>query len=150
MMKTVLIVGLVILLVALPVWGKDSKKKETREKTVSIVKFIPGLYQVSSGKYFKGVLLLGTFVGAVTGTVVYNSKGNDSYRQYQQSTNVEDIVLFRQQTQDSFKKRNLFIAGIFSVFVLHIIDLKFSKSGKTGVKGDIRKDRIDIGFYYSF
>lgn len=147
-MKTLLIVWLMLLVVTLPVTAKE--KKETRDNTISILKFVPGLHQLKTKKYFKGVLLLGSFVGAVTGAVIYNNKGNNWYDKYRESTNVEDIILFRKNTEDNFKKRNLFVIGIVSAFVLHLIDLKFSRSGKTGVKSEINKDRIDIGFYFKF
>ena len=112
--------------------------------------FIPGIQQLKSKKYVKGSLLLGSFIGSVAGAVVYNKKGSDWYDKYSNSTNVEDIILFRQETEKSLKKRNLFIVGIFSVWLVHIIDLKFFKSGKGGVKGEVGKNKINIGFYYSF
>ena len=112
--------------------------------------FIPGVEQIKSKKYVKGSLLLGAFIGSALAAFHYNKKGNDWYDKYQNSTNVDDIILFRQRTEDHLKKRNLFIAGIFSVWLVHIIDLKFFKSGKAGVKGTVSKNEINIGFYYHF
>ena len=40
--------------------------------------------------------------------------------------------------------------GIAAVWLAHIIDLKFFKSKKGGVKGEVDKNSILIGFYYSF
>lgn len=147
-MKILSILWLSLLLVVLPVYAKE--KKESRDNTISILKFLPGLHQLKSRKYVKGVLLLGSFAGAVTGAILYNNKGNDWYDKYRQSTNIEEITQFRKHTEESFKKRNLCVIGMVSVFILHIIDLKFSKSGKTGVKSDINKGRIGIGFYFKF
>jgi hypothetical protein len=135
-------------LIALQVHAQKTGKKPAR--TVSIVKFIPGLYQLKKGKYFKGTLLLGSFVGTLTGTFIYNKKGNDWYDKYQNSTNVEDIVLFRQHTEKSFKRRNLCIVGIFSVWLIHVLDLKFFKTEKAGISGNIGKKKFNFGIYYAF
>jgi hypothetical protein len=126
---------------------EPGKKKP---KTVSITMFIPGLHQLASGKYVKGTILLGSFLSCITGAVIHNNKGNDWYEKYINSTNVEEISLFRQKTGKSLKKRNLFIVGVLSVWALHIIDLKFFKSKKGGVKGEVGKNSFNIGFYYTF
>ena len=128
----------------------DSNKKKSKEKKASILMFIPGIQQLKSKKYVKGSLLLGSFIASVAGAVTYNKKGSDWYDKYSNSTDVQEIILFRHKTEKSLKKRNLFIAGIFSVWLVHIIDLKFFKSGKGGVKGEMGKYKINIGFYYSF
>ena len=127
--------------------GKSDKEKP---KTVSITMFIPGIHQLASGKFVKGTILLGSFLGCITGAVINNNKGNDWYDKYINSTNVEEIILFRQNTERSLKKRNLFMVGILSVWALHILDLKFFKSKKGGVKGEVGKNSFNIGFYYIF
>jgi hypothetical protein len=139
-----------VLLVQPAIAESNSDSKEKKTKKVSILMFIPGVQQMKSKKYLKGSLLLGSFIGSVAGAVVYNKKGNDWYDKYSTSTNVEEIILFRQKTEKNLKKRNLFIAGIFSIWLVHIIDLKFFKSKKGGVKGEVGKNKINIGFYYSF
>ena len=125
------------------------KNKEEKGKTVSISMFIPGIQQLKSGKYVKGTIFLVSFIGTVAGTFAYNKKGNDWYEKYQNSTDVDDIIRFREETEKSFKKRNLFIAGIFTVWLVHVIDLKFFNK-KGGVKGEVGKNSINIGFYYCF
>jgi hypothetical protein len=128
----------------------ESKKKETRAKRLPITMFIPGIYQLKTGQYVKGGIFLAAFIGSVAGALIHNKKGNDHYNKYLNSTNVEEIILLREKTGKSFKKRNLYIVGIFSTWVLHIIDVKFFKSGKAGVKGEVGKNNITIGFYYRF
>jgi hypothetical protein len=127
--------------------GEPDKKKP---KAVSITMFIPGIHQLASGKYVKGTILLGSFLSCITGAVIHNNKGNDWYEKYINSTNVEEIILSRQKAEKSLKKRNLFIVGVLSVWALHIIDLKFFKSKKGGVKGEVGKNSFTIGFYYTF
>jgi hypothetical protein len=127
-----------------------SEPDKEKPKTVSITMFIPGIHQLASGKYVKGTILLGSFLSCITGAVIHNNKGNNWYEKYIDSTNVEEIVLFRQKTEKSLKKRNLFIVGALSVWALHIIDLKFFKSKKGGVKGEVGKNSFIIGCYYTF
>jgi hypothetical protein len=142
----------VILLFAMPlhIMATDSDEKKKSDGTVSILKFIPGLPQLKEGKYLKGTLLLSSFITVVTGSILYNNQGNKSYNAYQKSTDVAEILLLRDETEKSFRKRNFCIVGIFSIFVVHILDLKFFKSKKAGVSGNIGKNTIDIGFYYRF
>jgi len=128
----------------------SSEPDKKKPKTVSITMFIPGIHQLASGKYVKGTVLLGSFLSCITGAVIHNNKGNDWYDKYIDSNNVEEIVLFRQKTEKSLKKRNLFMVGILSVWALHILDLKFFKSKKGGVKGEVGKNSFNIGFYYIF
>jgi hypothetical protein len=156
MRKLVLVLVILCLSLNLAVKGENQDatsgpgEKKSTDGAVSIYKFIPGIPQLKSGNTIKGLLLLGSFLGVVTGTVVYNHLGNQSYQKYQHSTNVEEILLYRQQTERNFKKRNLCLVGLFSVWLIHILDLKFFKSGKVGVKSDVGKNNIDVGFYYSF
>ena len=128
----------------------SSETGKEKPKRVSIIMFIPGIHQLTSGKYVKGTILLGSFISCITGAVIHNNKGNDWYEKYINSTNVEEIILFRQKTEKSLKKRNLFIVGALSVWALHIIDLKLFKSKKGGVKGEVGKNSFIIGCYYTF
>ena len=129
---------------------ESSEPEKKKPKSVSITMFIPGVHQLKSGKYLKGTILLGSFAGCITGAVINNNKGNNWYDKYINSTNVEEITQFRQKTEKSLKTRNWFIVGILSIWALHIIDLKFFKSKKGGVKGEVGKNSFNIGFYYTF
>lgn len=127
-----------------------ANKNKKKTKAIPLSMFIPGLHQLKNKQYAKGSLLLASFAGCIAGAVINNNNGNDWYRQYQSSTNVEEVILLREHTEKSFKKRNLFFAGILSVWAIHVIDLKFFKKGKGGVKGEVGKNSINLGFYYSF
>ncbi len=147
------IVCLVVNLSALPAPQDAPNPPDSREKepkAISITRFIPGIYQLESRQYVKGILLLSSFAGCITGFVINNNRGNRWFEKYIDSTNVEDIVRFREYTEKSLKKRNLFVAGIFTVWLAHLIDLKFFKSKKGGVKSEMGKNSINIGFFYSF
>lgn len=156
MIKKLSLFLMLCLLVNINAISAAEEKPDSREpdkekaKAVSITMFIPGIHQLASGKYVKGTILLGSFLSCITGAVIHNNKGNDWYEKYINSTNVEKISLFRQNTEKSLKKRNFFIIGALSVWALHIIDLKFFNSKKGGVKGEVGKNSFIIGCYYTF
>ena len=130
---------------------EEPKKEEPKEKQgISIIKFIPGVYQIKSGKYLKGGILLSAFTAAVIGAFIENKRGNDLYKKYMDSTDVEEVVSLRKQTEKKFKNRNYYFAGAFGIWLLHLLDLKFFKNKKGGIKGDVTKKNISIGFYYTF
>lgn len=130
--------------------GDPGNAGDKTTKTISLAMVIPGIQQIKNRQSFKGSLFLAAFVGSAAAAFYYNKKGNDWYAKYLASTNVEQILLFRKNTETTLKKRNLFLVSVFSVWLLHIMDLKFFKPGKSGVKSNVGKNEIDIGVYYSF
>lgn len=139
-----------VLLVNTIVVAADAPGSKKKSRAIPLTLFIPGVKQFKNKQYAKGSLLLASFAGCIAGAVIQNNKGNDWYRKYQNSTNVDDVILFRQLAEKRFRSRNLFFVGIFSVWAIHVIDLKFFKSGKGGVKGEVGKNNINLGFYYTF
>jgi len=129
---------------------KNSNPDKQKTKAVSILMFIPGIQQLKSGGYIKGSLLLGSFIGCITGSIIHNTKGNNWYEKYTKATDVDAVVQYRKKTENSFKKRNLFMVGALAVWLAHILDLKFFKSKNGGVKGEAGKNGFNINFYYSF
>lgn len=128
--------------------GEEKEKKV--DKSVSLVLFIPGLFQFRHRQYIKGIMFLGAFSGCVAGAIASNNNGNHWYERYKRSLNVDDIVRYREITEQRFKTRNFFIAGIFTVWLVHLLDVKLFKSPKTGVKSDVGQNYISIGFYHFF
>lgn len=119
-------------------------------KGVSVVKFIPGLPQLISGKALKGSILLGACLATVAGVVVENQRGNDYYEQYLASIDVDEVIDLRAKAEKSFQSRNYFIIGMVSVWILHFLDLKFLKNKKGEVKGEVKNSRLCIGIYFTF
>ncbi len=146
MMKKICWLLITVLIVGPPATAADSDKK--KPKTIPITKFIPGIQQLKTKQYLKGTLLLTALIGTTTAALTFNKKGNDWYNKYQNSTNIEEIALFRKNTEKNLKKRNLFIAGILSIWIIHIIDLKFFKSKKSRIKSQVSYNEINIGIYY--
>jgi len=115
----------------------------------SIIKYVPGLVQLKEKKVLKGSILLSTFIIGISGTIINNNSGNKYYKMYLLSKNVDEIVDLRRKAENKFKSRNLFIIGTGVSFLLHLIDMKFSK-GKGKVKGEIKNNSINLGIYYNF
>ncbi len=114
---------------------------------------LPGVEQIKSRKYAKGIILAGSFLSFSVAAFVENKKGYDFYDKYKVAADLDSVVYYRSKTEDSFKRRNIFILGAFSIWVLHIIDLKFfSKKGKkkTSIGGGIEKGGLNICFNFSF
>ncbi len=121
------------------------KKIETE---VSIIKIIPGVFQLKEKKIIKGSLLLSSFVFGILGAIVNNNDGNNFHKQYLLSENINEVILLREKTEKKFRTRNLFLIGTGVVFLTHLFDLKFSN--KSGVKGEIENNNINLGIYYKF
>lgn len=126
------------------------QKFEQKGKKIDVIKFIPGIYQIKSGKILKGGVLLSSFIATIVGAILSNKKGTDYYEQYQNSTNVKEIIYLRERAEKKYKGRNYFIAGLFSVCLIHFIDMKFFNKKKGVIKSEIAKNSINIGFYYFF
>ena len=126
--------------------AQDQKKKSTG---ISLIQFITGITKVKKNKIIKGGVLLGAFVTSIVGAILKNNQGNDYYDQYLESAVVDDIVDLRKKAENSYRWRNYFIAGVFTVWVIHLLDLKFSKK-KGGLKGELKNNSIRFSLYYSF
>jgi hypothetical protein len=139
--------ALILLLSWLYLGGEGNS---TPAKGVSIVKFIPGLPQLISGKVLRGGILLGACLATVAGAILENQRGNDYYEQYLVSIDVDEVVDLRQRAEKSFRARNYYIMGLISVWILHFLDLKFLKNKKAEVKSEVKTGGISIGICYSF
>jgi len=129
---------------------KEEKTEKPKSHTIPLTLFIPGIDQFKSRQYIKGGLMLGAFTACLTGAIINNSKGNQWYKKYQDAAIVEDVVHYRQQTEKSMKRRNFFMIAAFSIWVIHVLDVKFLKSGKAGVKSELGQDSLRLSFYYTF
>ena len=120
-----------------------------KEGTIPFSYIIPGVEQIKRGSYLKGVLFFTSFSFCLTEAFLNNRKGNDYYQKYLKSKILDEIILFRRQTETSFKNRNYYLIGAFSIWFLNILDLHFFDK-KKGIKGEIYKNSFSLGFYYSF
>lgn len=133
--------------------GQENEEKKEEPQpggAVSIVKFIPGVYQLKSKKFAKGGILFCAFSAAIVGAVIENKRGNDLYEKYLASEDPGEVMALRKQTEKKFKNRNYYIAGTLGIWLLHLLDLKFFNKKKGGIKGEVTKKSMHIGFYYTF
>ncbi len=142
---------IIFLLLALIIFSSplSGENKEETSK-IPFTYILPGIEQIKHKDYLKGVILLTSFSGCITGAIINNNRGNDYYEKYLNSVIVEEIVEMRRKTEDSFRKRNYFLVGAFSVWIIHLIDLQFFNNKTKGVKGEIRKNGFSFGLYYTF
>jgi len=148
-----ILVSLLIIWLLLPLplsaQAKDGEKntKKTR-KPAPISRYIPGLHQLKNKKYLKGGLLTTSFLCVSVAAVVFNHRGNQWYQKYQDSGNVNDVVLFRKKAERSFKNRNIAIVGIFTIWLVHILDIKLSR--KATLNASINPGHAVVGFTFRF
>jgi len=150
-MKKINIILLLLALLINPLFSenKSKNKKEKDSNLISVSYFIPGIKQIEEKRYIKGILFLSSFIGSVSFAIIENNNGNSYYEQYLKSTNIEEIIELRDNTEKSYKKRNYFLISAFSIWILHLLDLKFFTK-KSGVTGEINKDTFSLGIYLCF
>lgn len=114
---------------------KNPKAEDKEKKLIHFSMLLPGVYQMKSGKWFKGSVLLAAFAATVAGAIIENKKGNDSYDLYLKAIDVNEVLLLRQESEDHFKSRNTFLCGMVVVGLFHLLDLKlFNKQKKNPLK----------------
>ncbi len=141
---------LIIILCSLNIFSKENKPLGiSGSHTIGFTYIIPGFEQIKRGYYLKGGILFLSFISIVTGGIIENKRGNDYYNIYMNSIDIDEIVESRLQAENHFKKRNYYIIGGVSIWLINLIDLKFFSKNR-GIKGEIKKDYISFGFYYIF
>lgn len=115
-----------------------------RDEPISLADLIPGLSQLRQKKPWKGTLLLAGFTGCMAGAIFRNERGGQRYRQYLDSTDVEEIIRLREESELAFRQRNLFLLGGFAVWVLHLVDITFFHQ-KVKIESEIKQDSLVVG-----
>jgi len=138
-----------LLLLALGVPATPDKG-DKENPPVPLVRVIPGWVQMRSGHTLKGILLLGGFVSAVTGAVILNHQGNQSYASYLASRDAARVVALRRETERHFHGRNWFLAGAAAVLVTHFLDLEFAKKKHAQITGDLDPGGFRLGCRIDF
>jgi len=124
--------------------------QDARQPPVSFLRFIPGIEQMAQRRPVTGILLITAFTAAIAGTVVQNKRGYDFYDRYLESVDPIEIVQLRRDAEHCFKTRNWFIAGIFLVCAVHLVDLKIFDKKKGKIKGEIKGSGFGLGLVVTF
>ncbi len=132
-----------IILFSLVVFPAPVKKK-------SFTLIIPGIKQIKSREYVKGIILAGSFFGFAIGAFLKNRDGYKYYDLYKAATDSDTAVYYRRKTEGSFKDRNFFMLGALGVWVVHILDIKFSDRKRASIGGGVEKGNLYLGFRLSF
>jgi hypothetical protein len=148
-MRSKSVIMLMALFFCLNLTGADKESTEP-DRGIPVSKFIPGVYQLLSGKTLKGGVLLAACLGTIAGAIIENNQGNDYYEQYLQSTEINEIVELRGKAEKSFRSRNYYILGICAVWLVHVLDMKIFGTKKGVIKGEAKNNSIRLGFYYYF
>jgi len=114
----------------------------------SVLLLIPGIQQLKEGKYLKGFLLSAGFASCVGMALWKNSQGYEYYDLYLKATVVEDVIRYREMTEEKFRERNYFIAAAAGIWLIHLIDLR--TSNKKGVSLDAWVSQNFTAFRLSF
>lgn len=121
----------------------DEKSKEPA--TLPLEQVIPGWKQIRSGRVVKGILLLGGFVGAITGALILNHRGNEAYDDYLACRDAGLVVDLRRETENRFRGRNWLLVGAAAIMGLHFLDLKLTKTKHATITGDLGPVGFRIG-----
>ncbi len=116
----------------------------------SVIILMPGFYQLKQGRVFKGTVLAGTFFALGAAALVENQRGYQYYDLYKKATTRDDAVFYREKTENSFRRRNIYILGAVLVWTVHILDIKISSGKRAKIRGKIEKNSASLGFAYSF
>ena len=133
---------LLFLVLAVPVMP-DEKGEES--SPLPLEQVIPGWKQIRSGRAVKGILLLGGFIGAVTGAIISNRQGNRAYDEYLACRDADLVVILRRKTETRFRTRNWMLVGAAAVMGLHFLDLTLTKTKNATITGDIDPGGFRIG-----
>ena len=140
----------ILLLVVLlcPTLIANGEKKSS--PIIPASRVIPGWTQIRSGKPVKGILLLGGFLGAVTGAVIRNRQGNRAYDRYLEWRDASQVSELRREAERRFRSRNLFLIGSVGVLATHFLDLTLSKKPNAKIQAKMADCGIHLECRISF
>jgi len=131
-----------IFILTVPVMPDENDKEPP---PLSLEQVIPGWRQIRSGRRVKGLLLLSGFVGAITGAIIANHRGNEAYDNYLACRDTGLVADLRRETEARFRGRNWFLVGAAAIMGLHFLDLKLTKTKNAKITGDLDSVGFRIG-----
>ncbi len=111
---------------------------------------LPGIYQLKKKEYLKGTLLAGGFLLLAGGALWKNLEGYGFYDKYKAATDRDSVVYYRKRTEECMRTRNYLAMAAAGLWLLHVLDVKFSAKKKTRIRGKIEKNSASISISYSF
>ncbi len=130
------------------------KKNPSYKKVLEKSLIYPGWGQIIEKKYVKGIGFMLIETGLIISAIIFNNKSNGFYNDYKNATNIDDVIYYRQKTEELDKKRNLLILSAAFVWVVNLIDIYIHvKKKKRRLKLNfIEKDEktFALNFSYNF
>ncbi len=114
----------------------------------SVAYLIPGLVQLKRGQTLKGILLLSAFSLCAGAAVWKDHQGYQYYLKYREATTVEEVLRYRELAERSFRERNYLAGAAGVIWLLHVIDLSFSRKVQLNVQ--LGESFYRFGLGYSF
>jgi hypothetical protein len=154
----------VTVLIALLLLPSVASAAERTEDVIKSVVF-PGWGQVSTGRYTRGVVMMGTAlasIGAIGALTLQYNRHVDSYdaasRGYAQATYIGDAVEYYTQmtnswddANDTYRYRNIAIGVLAGMYVWSILDITLGpEASNPPVAMEIRPDGFMVVRTFSF
>lgn len=151
----VLISILIMHIVFIPLFSNTNHNKIPLYKNVLEKSLLyPGWGQIIEKQYIKGFGFMLLETGLIISAIIINNKSNEYYNDYKNATNIDDVIYWRQKTEEFDKNRNLLILSAAFVWVVNLIDIYIHvKKKKRRLKlGFIKKDEktFALNFTYNF
>ena len=104
---------------------------------------LPGWGQLAEKRYLEGFLFLGAEIFSLYQIFHNNHKGNSTYDKYRQADNVEDVVRYRELTEDYDRKRNNFILAAVGIRAVNLLDIYVIVKNKEKQKLRLQLQSVD-------
>ncbi|MFC1850420.1 DUF5683 domain-containing protein [candidate division CSSED10-310 bacterium] len=86
---------------------------------------IPGWGQLTTRHYVKGSTFVGIAVVSLYLSIHYNHEANQTHKKYQAATELDQILHYRNETEDLDIKRNQAIMVLMGNHIINILDMLF-------------------------
>ncbi len=129
-----------------PLKADEDKKISSLEKSL----VFPGWGQISEKRYLEGIVFATSEIICLAGVFKNLREGNKYYKLYKSSDNTQDAIKFRELTIKFDKRRNRFIAGAITVWVLNLLDMSLIPKKKNSLILKFGGDFFEFGFKKEF
>ncbi len=150
----ILVLILIFLIPITPVFSKNKSDTKKEKKILEKSLLYPGWGQIIEKEYVKGIGFVLAETTLILSAIVMNNKSNDYYDKYKIAENVDDVIFYRQKTEEFDKKRNILILSAAFVWVVNLVDIYIHvKKKRRRLKLSFEKRNEEyfcINFTYSF
>lgn len=135
-----------ILFLVISAIAEEEKKLSSLEKSI----IFPGWGQICEKRYFEGIIFVTSEIFCLAGIFKNGREGNKYYKLYKSADNTYDAIKYRDLTIKFDKRRNRFIAGAISVWVLNLLDMSLIIKKEKNMILKFGGDSIEVTFKKEF